>query len=167
MSVGSSTPVRKLDLLARVELKRVRLALRVARTQASLIALAVLLGVGGIGMLMLCLYTILADMYGHVAGALITGLALLILAFLIHLWASNMHGGSEGRALDELEEMLVSDLKSDVARAEASLRRLEAGAISLLSGSFLRTFFGGERRSKTSRSDAGQSETAPPPPKEA
>ncbi len=162
MPVSSSNPVRKLELLGRVELKRLRLAMRVARTQASLIALAVLLGVGGIGMLMLCLYTVLADMYGHVAGALMTGVVLIVLAFIIHLWASNMHGGGEGRALDELEELLVGDLKSDVARAEASFRRLESGAMMLLSGSFLRNFFGGGRRSNGPESVAGENGDVPP-----
>jgi len=134
--------VRKLELLARIELMRLRLAGHTAATQASLIAFAILLGVGGIAMLMLCLYTILAERYGLVIGALATGILLLVVAWVVAWWAGRIDGGQEAQTLSNLEEMVIDDIKSDVARVEAGIRRLEAGAVSVMSGEFFRHFMG-------------------------
>ena len=161
MSASTSHSVRKLELLARIELMRLRLAGRTVATQASLIAFAILLGVGGIAMLMLCLYTLLAERYGLVVGALATGIVLLAVAWVIAWWAGRIDGGQEAQTLTDLEEMVIDDIKSDVARVEAGIRRLEAGAMSLMSGEFFRHFMGRGRSGKEAASDEAESEESP------
>ena len=151
--MSTSHSVRKLELLARIELMRLRLAGRTAATQASLIAFAILLGVGGIAMLMLCLYTILAERYGLVIGALATGFLLLVVAWVIAWWAGRIDGGQEAQTLSNLEEMVIDDIKSDVARVEAGIRRLEAGAVSVMSGEFFRHFMGRRRSHKEAENE--------------
>ena len=161
MSASTSHSVRKLELLARIELMRLRLAGRTVATQASLIAFAILLGVGGIAMLMLCLYTLLAERYGLVVGALATGIVLLAVAWVIAWWAGRIDGGQEAQTLTDLEEMVIDDIKSDVARVEAGIRRLEAGAMSLMSGEFFRHFTGRGRSGKEAASEEAKSEETP------
>lgn len=151
--MSTSHSVRKLELLVRIELMRLRLAGRTAATQASLIAFAILLGVGGIAMLTLCLYTILAERYGLVIGALSTGILLLVVAWIIAWWAGRIDGGQEAQTLGNLEEMVVDDIKSDVARVEAGIRRLEAGAVSVMSGEFFRHFMGRRRSHEEAESE--------------
>jgi len=136
---------------------RLRLAGRTAATQASLIAFAILLGVGGIAMLMLCLYTLLAERYGLVVGALATGILLIGLAWVIAWWAGRIDGGQEAQTLVDLEEMAIDDIKSDIARVEAGIRRLEAGAMSVLSGEFLRHFMGRGQAAKEAESEEADS----------
>ena len=158
--MSTSHSVRKLELLARIELMRLRLAGRTAATQASLIAFAILLGVGGIAMLTLCLYTLLAERYGLVVGALATGILLLVVAWTVAWWAGRIDGGQEAQTLTNLEELVVDDIKSDVARVEAGIRRLEAGAMSVMSGEFFRHFMGRRRSDKEAESDHGSSKEA-------
>lgn len=155
--MSTSHSVRKLELLARIELMRLRLAGRTAATQASLIAFAILLGVGGIAMLMLCLYTILAERYGLVIGALATGILLLVVAWVIAWWAGRIDGGQEAQTLSSLEEMVIDDIKSDVARVEAGIHRLEAGAVSVMSGEFFRHFMGRRRSHKEAENEEAPS----------
>ncbi|MGI9403240.1 MAG: hypothetical protein ACR2OF_01880 [Hyphomicrobium sp.] len=159
--MSTSNSVRKLELLARIELMRLRLAASTVATQASLIAFAILLGVGGIAMLTLCLYTILAERYGLVVGALATGILLLVVAWVIAWWAGRIDGGQEAKTLSDLEEMVVDDIKSDVARVEANIRRLEAGAMSVMSGEFLRHFMGRGRAGKEASNKEAESEESP------
>ncbi|MGI9404108.1 MAG: hypothetical protein ACR2OF_06335 [Hyphomicrobium sp.] len=158
MSASTSHSVRKLELLARIELMRLRLAGRTAATQASLIAFAILLGVGGIAMLTLCLYTLLTERYGLVAGALATGILLLLVAWVIAWWAGRIDGGQEAQTLTDLEEMVVDDIKSDVARVEAGIRRLEAGAVSVMSGEFFKHFMGRGPSGKEATSEEAESD---------
>lgn len=159
--MSTSNSVRKLELLARIEIMRLRLAGSTVATQASLIAVAILLGVGGIAMLTLCLYTILAERYGLVVGALATGILLLVVAWAIAWWAGRVDGGQEAKTLSELEEMVVDDIKSDVARVEANIRRLEAGAMSVMSGEFFRHFMGRRHAAKEASNEEAESEESP------
>lgn len=161
MLASTSHSVRKLELLARIELMRLRLAGRTAATQASLIAFAILLGVGGIAMLMLCLYTLLAERYGLVVGALATGILLLVVAWVIAWWAGRIDGGQEAQTLTDLEEMVVDDIKSDVARVEAGIRRLEAGAVSVMSGEFFKQFMGRGQSGKEAENKEAESDESP------
>ena len=159
--MSTSNSVRKLELLARIEIMRLRLAGSTVATQASLMALAILLGVGGIAMLTLCLYTILAESYGLVVGALATGILLLIVSWAIAWWAGRVDGGKEAKTLSDLEEMVIDDIKNDIARVETNLRRLEAGAMSVMSGEFFRHFMGRRRDAKEASSKEAESEGSP------
>ena len=158
MSASTSHSMRKLELLTRIEFMRLRLLGRNVAKQASLMAFAILLGVGGIAMLTLCLYTLLAERYGLVVGALATSLLLLVGAWVFAWCAGRVDGGQEAQTLAELEEMAVDDIKSDVARVEAGIRRLEAGAMSVMKGEFIKHLMGFVRPGKHATGDEPTSE---------
>ena len=74
MRTLTSAMARRLTILGRIQAMRLKFASQRLAMQAALIAIAILLGVGGIGMLMLCLYTLMVEAFGFVVGALAASL---------------------------------------------------------------------------------------------
>lgn len=137
MRTLTSTMVRRLTILGRIQKMRLKFASQRLALQATLVALAILLGVGGIGMLMLCLYTVMAEAFGLVTGALSTGALLLVMALAAILLASRVKPPAEAQLLDHLEETIMAEMSSDMAEFEHGLRRIERGASALFKGDYL------------------------------
>ena len=137
MRTLTSTLARRLTILGRIQKMRLKYGSQRLAQQAVLVALAILLGVGGIGMLMLCLYTVMAEAFGLVTGALTTGALLLVMAMAAILLASRIRSPVQTQLLDQLEETVMAEMSSDMAEFDNSLRRIERGATALFKGDYL------------------------------
>ncbi len=137
MRTSTSVMARRLTILGRIQAMRLKLASQRLALQAALVVLAIVLGVGGIGMLMLCLYTLMAEAFGLVVGALAAGGLLLAMALAAILFASRVKPPAEAQLLDHLEETVIADMSADLAEFENGFKRLEAGTKALFRGDYL------------------------------
>ncbi len=120
-------PRQTLHLLARVKMMRLRLAARGLAVRGAIYMAALLIALGGLAMLVLGLYLSLVPAYGVIQAALITGGVLIALALVAGLAARLAGRSGEERTLAELEALLTSQLKTDLAGFEAPLRKLPGG----------------------------------------
>jgi hypothetical protein len=132
-----SPTFRRLALLGRIKSMRLRIGAQHGAKQAAIIAFALLLALGGIGLLMFCLFTALAAEFGIIAGALTSGLLLLIIAALTISVAARLKPPAETQVLDSLEQTLVSEISADLAGLENGLKRIESGTSALFKGDYL------------------------------
>lgn len=137
MRTLSSATVRRLTLLGRIKMMRLRITAQLLAKQTAFVALALMLGVGGIGMLMLCLYTVMAEAFGLVVGALTTGALLLAMAGGAVALAARQKLSGDTHLLDNLEENVMADIYADLAEFESGIRKLEKGTSALFKGDYL------------------------------
>ena len=135
--MANSPTFRRLALLGRIKSMRLRIAAQHGAKQAAIIAFALLLALGGIGLLMFCLFTVLAAEFGIIAGALTSGLLLLIIAGLTVSAALRLKPPAETQMLDSLEQTLVGEISAEFAGLENGLKRIEGGTSALLRGEYL------------------------------
>ncbi|MBO9448207.1 hypothetical protein [Ruegeria sp. R14_0] len=116
---------------------RLRIAVQHGAKQVTIVAFALLLALGGIGLLMFCLFSLLAAEFGIIAGALLSGLLLLISAALAIAAASRLQPPAEARVLDNVEQTLVGEISAELADLENGFKRLETGTSALFKGDYL------------------------------
>ncbi|KNG92118.1 hypothetical protein [Pseudaestuariivita atlantica] len=133
----NSTTFRRLALLGRIKSMRLRIAVQHASRQMAVVAFALLLALGGIGLLMFCLFTLLAAEFGVILGALVSGVLLLVVAGLAIAGAARMKPPAEAAMLDEVEQTLVGEISADLAGIETGLKRIETGTSALFKGDYL------------------------------
>lgn len=133
----NSTTFRRLALLGRIKSMRLKIALQHGAKQAAIIAFALLLALGGIGLLMFCLFTALAAEFGIIAGALTSGVLLLVFAGGALVAASRMKPPSETKLLDNLEQTLIGEISAELSGIEQGFKRFESGASALFKGDYL------------------------------
>lgn len=134
--VNSST-FRRLALLGRIKSMRLRIAAAHGAKQAAIVAFALFLALGGIGFLMFCLFTALAAEFGAIAGALASGVVLLVFSGLAIVAAAHLKPPAEARLLDNIEQTLVAEVSEELAGFETGLKRLESGTSALFKGDYL------------------------------
>ena len=133
----NSTTFRRLALLGRIKSMRFRVAAQHGARQVAIVAFGLLLALGGIGLLMFCLFTLLAAEFGIIAGALASGLLLLGCAGLAIVSASRLKPPAEAQVLDSIEQTLVDEVTADFAEMETGLKRIETGTSALFKGDYL------------------------------
>ena len=133
----NSTTFRRLALLGRIKSMRFRIAAQHGAKQAAIVAFALLLALGGIGFLMFCLFTALAAEFGIIAGALTSGVLLLVFAGVALAAASRLRPPSEAKLLANLEQTLVGEISAELSGIEQGFKRLENGTSALFKGDYL------------------------------
>lgn len=133
----NSHTFRRLALLGRIKSMRLKIAAQHGAKQAAIVAFALLLALGGIGLLMFCLFTLLAAEYGIIVGALSSGVLLLAFAGLTIMAASRLKQPTEMGVLDNVEQALVGEVTAEFAELENGLKRLETGTSALFKGDYL------------------------------
>lgn len=133
----SSHTFRRLALLGRIKSMRLKIAVQHGAKQAAIVAFALLLALGGIGLLMFCLFTLLAAEFGIIVGALSSGVLLLTFAGLAIMAASRLKQPAEMGVLDNVEQALVGEVTAEFAELENGLKRLETGTSALFKGDYL------------------------------
>lgn len=114
MQLDALPIARRAMLLARIEMMRLRLSGRRIAMQIGLTLVAILLGLGGVAMLMMCLHEILVDLTGPIAGSMLTGGLLLSLAAVVLFVAFRNAASQNANELDKVEALLIDGLKSDI-----------------------------------------------------
>lgn len=133
----NSPTFRRLALLGRIKSMRLRIAIQHGAKQAAIIAFAMLLALGGLGLLMFCLFTALAAEFGIIAGALTSGMLLLVIAGLAISAVSRLKPPAEAQVLDSLEQTLMGEISAELAGIETGFKRLESGTAALFRGDYL------------------------------
>lgn len=130
MQLDALPVARRAMLLARVEMMRLRLSGRRIAIQVGLTLVAILLGLGGVAMLMMCLHEILVDLTGPIAGSMLTGGLLLSLAAVVLFVAFRKAGGQNANELDQVEGLLIDGLKSDLDKGSRKFTDWEQSLVS-------------------------------------
>lgn len=108
--------VKKLRLLAKAEAILVRLHLRRAVTQMSLVLVAALFGLLALAMLNVALYLWLAPLIGPAVAAFAVAAADLVVAVLAVVAAGRLELGPEAAAAESIRDTAVQELAADADR---------------------------------------------------
>jgi|GEM_PF-4355403 len=126
---------QKLQILVRIEKMRLRLAGRAFLGNVAMMLVAGILAIGGLAMFSFALFLVISNQYGILVGALATGGVLFVIAFLLLFFAKRLGKSSENRTVDELEKLILGEIKADLGQGQLPLKVIEQGAQALLSKS--------------------------------
>ena len=130
-------PTPQVRKLAEAELYRAELEARRLARRLSLVGIAVFIALFAVTMLVLAGFLYLSELYGYPLGALITGGALTLLAFIALFLASKAPGRADKLEL-ELANQAVASARADVKREfdviERTLNDLTLGVLGLVKG---------------------------------
>tara|TARA_R110002110_G_scaffold39086_9_gene126752 strand:+ start:11865 stop:12365 length:501 start_codon:yes stop_codon:yes gene_type:complete len=131
-------PTPQIRKLAEAELYRAELEARRLARRLFLVGIAVFIALFALIMLVVAGFLALAEIYGYPLGALITGAALTLLAFIALLAAAKAAGRADRLEL-ELANRTIAEARTAVKRdfdtVERMLNDLTLGALGLVKGS--------------------------------
>lgn len=131
-------PTPQVRKLAEAELYRAELEARRLARRLMLVGIAVFIAFFAVVMLVIAGFLYLSELYGHPLGALITGGALVLLAFIALAFAGREPGRADKLEL-ELANRAIAEARADVRREfdaiERTLNDLTLGILGLVKGS--------------------------------
>lgn len=131
-------PTPQVRKLAEAELYRAEIEARRLARRLFLAGIAVFIAFFALVMLVIAGFLYLAELYGYPLGALITGGALVLLAFIALVFAGREPGRADKLEL-ELANRAVAEARADVKREfdaiERTLNDLTLGVLGLVKGS--------------------------------
>ncbi|MBX3504043.1 MAG: phage holin family protein [Parvibaculum sp.] len=131
-------PTPQVRKLAEAELYRAELEARRLARRLMLVGIAVFIAFFAVVMLVIAGFLYLSELYGYPLGALITGGALVLLAFIALAFAGREPGRADKLEL-ELANRAIAEARADVRREfdaiERTLNDLTLGILGLVKGS--------------------------------
>ena len=126
---------QKIQILVRIEKIRLRLAGRAIIAQLFMLLLASILALGGLVMFSLAAYLVVSSYYGPLIGALAVGGGFFVLAALLLIFARRFGHSAHDKTVDELEKLVLAEIKSDLGQGQLPLKFIETGAAALMKNS--------------------------------
>ena len=133
--------MKKIQVLARIEMTIFRINMQTASRQVLLYAVGLVLILLAVAMLNVGVYMALSEIYGRAVGALIVAGINGLLAVILMVVAGRTKPGPEAAMAKEIRDLAVSEINMDVERVyqnlnevKSDVQRIRSGFGSLLSG---------------------------------